>query len=757
VLVKLKAGVDPAAFVRRFNALLAQQTAAGHQTGPGGPIGSAGTAVEAALTYRHTSKLGWSVIRVSSPTVVNSVLTLLSQQPEVRYAQPNHHAKLLIDPPNDTYWGNTAAGPWQAWLDLSCVLATFDSDFISATDDDDAYWTYNWALQTINAQNAWADFPGKYYTAADRLNPNTYIPLVGDIDTGADMTHPDFSYTGQKNYTPVPPPLYNNSLLDLADDGLPTSNFYVYYAAAIGLPETDPFDSDPTLVNPSPAAFAAGTHDTNVVNGGQLNISLARSFIDGEYPVDQFGNPDYASGLPIYAVDGFGHGTTTAGIIGAAANKGYGMPGLAFCAQVVPLKAVDNTGNADESWIEDAMVYAADNGCIAVNMSLDIGTTDYSQALQDAVDYCWSHGTLVVAAAGNDNVATSPILGQTKEWPAYCNKVLTVAASTYNFNGADVNPLNPNPNPQDGNPVAEAPTVNGEVAASYSDYGPHIGVAAPGGDITSFAVDTGTDYESIFASEGTSGGQEYVFPFVLAPTYLTALSDPNNPEGSYAANNIYGVDWPSATSTIDQYGPTAITHNYGIIQGTSVACPFVTALAALYAAKYHITQQTPNACQLLINAIEQGAAIPAGSLGQDIPLNGGILPGGGNTLGYGRIDAAATLQNSNARNATVGGLVGQVKLGDTLQGNLKITFTPAINGVAVAGGRVYSATTGLDGIYRMPNLPVQLPNGTPIGYNVTCSINYITAVGRVGKITKVLSNVTVVPGCNQMGIDIIFN
>jgi hypothetical protein len=755
VLVKLQAGVDPRAFVTHFNALLANTTAPPVAGSPSPGVSPHAIATVPVLTYMHTNKIGWSVIQVSDLTMVNAVVTLLTQQPQVRNAQPNHHAQLLIDPPNDTYWGPagvTTDTPWQNWLDLTCVLGQVDADFVSATSDDDSYWTYNWALETVNALNAWDYFPGKYYTAADRTNPNTYLPLIGDIDTGCDMTHPDFSYTGNPAGANVgPPPLYNNYL---AGSSEPVSNLYVYYATPAGvqlglnLPETDPFDPDLTLVNPDPNAFALATVDTDVANGGQLNISLARSFIDGEYPVDQYGNPDYAAGLPIYAIDGFGHGTTTAGVICAAANKGYGIPGLAWCAQVVPLKAVDNTGNADESWIEDAMIYAADSGCIAVNMSLDIGSTDYSQALQDAVDYCWAHNCLVVAAAGNDNSAMYPILGMTKEWPANCNRVLAVAASTYNFNGATTNPLN--------DQTDEAPTVAGEIAASYSDYGPEIGIAAPGGDITTFAVNTSTDYESLAAEEGLAG-EEYVFPFVLAPSYLTALGDPANPEGTYAANNLYGVLW-SPPGAVAQFGPTAITSNYGIIQGTSIACPHVTALAALYAAKYHITQSTPNACQMIINAIEQGADLPAGgSLGQDQPLNGGIIPGGGNTLGYGRINALTTLQNANNRNATVGGLVGQVKLGDTIQANLEVTFTPAVNGVPVANAPVYTATTGVDGIYRVPNLPVQLPNGTSVTYNVSCSINYITAVGRVGKISKVLTNVTVVPGCNQMGIDIIFD
>lgn len=573
VLVKFKPGVTAAGFAQRFTvpdqALLRANTINGAKATALKPL-------------RSIDTLGWHVFQLPDPSLLKDTLAALRKHPDVIYAEPDYHLKSLI-PPNDFYWGK------EDLEHLIVVLAGLDT-VDTARNDDSSFWTYTWSLETVNSLPAWGNYmaslnpplSGPYPTATDRKNmlaaDPSNLPLVGVIDTGVDMTHPDFSYTG----------------------------------------------------NPS-----GGIVDTNIANGGQIQTSLARSLIGGNTNTD-----------PLLAMDDIGHGTSVSGIIGAAPNNIIGIPGLGFPARIVPIKVIDSSGNGDDSDLLDAITYATDNHCLIVNISLNLDTTDYPQALQDAVDYAWQHGTLIVAAAGNDANPSIPLLGQTRRYPASLVHVLAVAASSY---GGDT-------------------VIGGEQRASYSNYGYTLGVTAPGGDISTF-VNTSPDG----ALYGLDPIQEYVLVWSLAPTYTVLLSDPDpgNPEGFYAAIGLYGL-------------------NYGALPGTSLAAPHVVGLAALYAAKNKIKQSTANAPQLLINAIERGCEQMNGR------TDGGFDP----NWGYGRIDALATLQNANPRNTTVGGLIGQVTFGGTPIHNVQVTAVQ----LGVANPKTYRATTAADGIFHMINM-----------------------------------------------------
>ncbi len=106
------------------------------------------------------------------------------------------------------------------------------------------------------------------------------------------------------------------------------------------------------------------------------------------------------------APDGHGHGTHVAGII-AANRDGVGMHGIAYGAQLMPIKVMADDGTGNTGTLDQGLRWAADNGARIANMSL-ASTTQYSSSeLQAAV----SRGLLVVAAAGN-RAQSQP------DWPA---------------------------------------------------------------------------------------------------------------------------------------------------------------------------------------------------------------------------------------------------------------------------------------------------------------------------------------------------
>ncbi|MDE2125175.1 MAG: S8 family serine peptidase [Armatimonadetes bacterium] len=466
------------------------------------------------------------------------------------------------------------------WEQLIVVLSGLDSTDADARQDDSAFWTYTWNLEEINSLGAWNTFPGHYYTAAERKNLAANDPAK------------------------LP-------LVAVIDSGIDFSHADFAYVADVS-------------TNPNQST------QTDISDGGQINTALARNFVFGNR------NPN-----PMLAQDDLGHGTSVSGIIAAAANNGTGIPGLGFVAQLVPLKVIDSTGSGDDSDLVYALEYAAANHCVVCNVSLDLDTTTYPQALADAVDYDWKHGTLVVAAAGNDGDPTHPSDGEIRRYPASLVHVLAVAATAY---GGDT-------------------VIGGEQLASYSNYGYELGVAAPGGDITTF-VNNAPNADTL----GLNPTQEYVLIWSTAPTYTVSLSDPTNPAlGEYAQLGLYGL-------------------NYGSLPGTSLATPHVTALAALYAAE-HGYSQVHGLPQKLINAIERGAH----------QMNARPDGGWDNVFGYGRIDAAETIADANPRAAWKGGVVGRITFGTTPVGDVNVVAT------SLKRLHQYSNSTYPDGIYHIVN------------------------------------------------------
>jgi thermitase len=103
-------------------------------------------------------------------------------------------------------------------------------------------------------------------------------------------------------------------------------------------------------------------------------------------------------------LDDNGHGTHVTGTIAAVGNNGKGIVGVAPGARVFSCKALDSAGSgfdADIAACINDIVAKRDTYNIRV-ISMSLGGTDTSSVLSRAVEYAFSHGVLVVAAAGND-------------------------------------------------------------------------------------------------------------------------------------------------------------------------------------------------------------------------------------------------------------------------------------------------------------------------------------------------------------------
>lgn len=106
--------------------------------------------------------------------------------------------------------------------------------------------------------------------------------------------------------------------------------------------------------------------------------------------------------------DADGHGTFVAGEIAAGAFNVAGIAGLAFNAKLLIAKVVKADGTVSLPGEIKAIRWAADQGARVINLSiggvrdpLDPELDTYSAAEQAAVDYAYSKGAVIVAAAGN--------------------------------------------------------------------------------------------------------------------------------------------------------------------------------------------------------------------------------------------------------------------------------------------------------------------------------------------------------------------
>jgi serine protease len=152
--------------------------------------------------------------------------------------------------------------------------------------------------------------------------------------------------------------------------------------------------------------------------------------------------------------DDNGHGTHVTGTIAQSTNNDEGVAGVAYGCTIMPVKVLDASGSGTLGQLVDGIYYASgknnDNKADVISMSLGFPpyvTAKMLAPLFPALDYAYSQGIVILAAAGNDGVSK---IG----YPAAYDKCIAVGATRY-----------------DG------------TRAYYSNYGSALDIMAPGGDM----------------------------------------------------------------------------------------------------------------------------------------------------------------------------------------------------------------------------------------------------------------------------------
>ncbi len=233
------------------------------------------------------------IVRFPEMMSVDFVVSKLSQLKYIEYAEPHYiHRPHFI--PNDPY---------------------FDIK--------------QWYLRKVEIPLAW-----------DLSQGDTNV-VIGIVDTGVDLDHPDLAENIWRNWKEIP----GNGI---DDDG----NGYI-----------DDF--------------------IGWDFGGKDNFNNQRSKQDN----------DPSEKKPV-------HGTHVAGIASAVTNNGIGVAGAGFKCKIMAVKAsIDDDPNNLIYYGYQGIVYAVDNGAKIINCSW--GSGGASMFEQEIINYATSKGALVVAAAGN--------------------------------------------------------------------------------------------------------------------------------------------------------------------------------------------------------------------------------------------------------------------------------------------------------------------------------------------------------------------
>ncbi len=343
------------------------------------------------------------------------------------------------------------------------------------------------------------------------------------------------------------------------------------------------------------------------------------------------------------ANDFYGHGTHVAGIAAAEANNSVGVAGVGYKSSLLNVKVLNDQGSGYYSWIAGGIVWATDNGAKVINMSL--GGSRKSRTLEDAVNYAWGKGVVLIAAAGNsDNPSPT--------YPAKYENCIAVAA-----------------------------TDSSDQKASFSSYGSWVDVAAPGVDIYStFPTHEYAIGKSLYYDYGSGTSMSTPFVSGLAAlvwdTQYGTSNDAVRARIETTADPIPGTGQYWTYGRINACNAVGGSCGYGGAEPTPTPAPSGTMYVADITLDLSTVQRGPNLWTYTIatvTIVDQG----------NIPIEGATVSGhwsgatddsdSGVTDAYGKV----SLESDKVKNAS-SGTVFTFTVDDVASSGL--TYDPTLNG-----------------------------------------------------------------------------
>ncbi|MFH1843872.1 MAG: S8 family serine peptidase, partial [bacterium] len=195
----------------------------------------------------------------------------------------------------------------------------------------------------------------------------------------------------------------------------------------------------------------------NVSPNGGATVAILDTGVDAQHPelaqkvIDGFSVFDTIDTTTKGKTDPNGHGTMLAGIVAAQTNNTLGIAGVAYTGvQIIPVTVLGADGTGQDSDVIVGLLWAVEQKADVILMGFS--NPGFSQNLQDAIDYAWAQGAVLVAATGNDGTSQPT-------YPAGDRAVVGVTATDEN-----------------------------DALLGGSNYGPAVFLAAPGKLVFTTAV-----------------------------------------------------------------------------------------------------------------------------------------------------------------------------------------------------------------------------------------------------------------------------
>ena len=374
-------------------------------------------------------------------------------------------------------------------------------------------------------------------------------------------------------------------------------------------------------------------------NAGGRKICIIDSGVDRAHE-DLVGNSanmtgDNDSGTGNWFTDENHHGTHVSGTIAAVNNSGVGVVGVNANAKIKLhyIKVFSAAGWAYSSTLATAANKCGAAGANVISMSLGGGRSNKTE--QRAFDALQTKGVLSIAAAGNDGNTTI-------SYPAGYSSVMMVAAVDENKAWADFSQYNSKveisgpgvavlssvptntgsapslvvgsttyaPGAMDGSPIKSA-------TAPLADFGLGDAVnAAMNGKVCLIARGT-IDFATKVANCQSSGGVGAVVYNNVAGTFGGTLGTTVTSIPSVTASDTEGA---AMKGQLGQSATVAVKpYSYAYFDGTSMATPHVSAVAAL------VWSYFPTCTGAQIRASLGKSALDLGPVGRDVKFGFGLV------------------------------------------------------------------------------------------------------------------------------------
>jgi len=292
--------------------------------------------------------------------------------------------------------------------DPNIIFAEFEPVYELEHIPNDASYDMQWGHQFMQSEQAW-----DYTTGSENI-------VIGIVDSGIKWNHPDLQ-----------------------------ENIWVNEA------ELNSTSGGNTMTINWTSGTVSGGNGIDDDGNGKIDDCIGWNFYGSQsnQSYQDFGDND--------------HGTHVAGCAGAVGDNYIGVTGPMMTVKLISSRHSPDNFYSNSIYGGDlGIYYCADSGADVINCSF--GGPGGSYTYNNAINYAQGVGSVVVAAAGNDNIN----VGTNPHYPGNATNAICVAATG----------------------------PNSDIKANFSSFGPPVDVSAPGSGIYSTIIN-GNGYASF---NGTS-------------------------------------------------------------------------------------------------------------------------------------------------------------------------------------------------------------------------------------------------------------